>query len=175
MQIVDDMDWHYFPRGRIEHRCATVGCLEDICESGQWSIQFPANWKIGSCHYCSDPAKGNVFVTFSNPDRVEEFVMVEHLAPKPADETADHWLEQMSKGNSNPVTSKQTLLLDGMPALKVRNRNSSGSEFETVYVIRESETFSIELYDNKDGERIQGMSIYPIYQHMLSTFKFTGK
>jgi hypothetical protein len=62
-----------------------------------------------------------------------------------------------------------------MPALKVWNRTATGREFESVYVIRNSDTFEIEISDDNAGERIQDMSIYPIYQHMLSTFKFTRK
>jgi len=139
-----------------------------------WSIQYPANWKVGSCHSCLDPAEGSVFVTFRNPDRPENFVMIEHLASKPAGETVEHWLEKMSQ-NPNPRMSQERLLIDGMPALKVRSRSSVGRAFETVFIIRNSDTFSIEIVDDKAGERIQAMSIYPIYQHMLSTFKFTRK
>jgi hypothetical protein len=99
--------------------------------------------------------------------------MVEHFVSKPAAETAEHWLHKMSEGNANPRTSEEKMILDGMPALKVRNRHPLGGEIETIYVIRNSDTFSIEIADDK--ERIQDMSIYPIYQHMLSTFTFTRK
>jgi hypothetical protein len=42
-------------------------------------------------------------------------------------------------------------------ALKVRNRNPTGRESEAIYVIRNSDAFAIELYDEKAGERIQDM------------------
>jgi len=138
-----------------------------------WSIQYPANWRVGSCHSCTDPAEGNVFVTFSNPDRATDSVMIEHLRAKPADKDASQWLQELGKRNTR--TGTEELLIDGMPALKVRNRNLTGRESESVYVIRDSATFEITIYDDNVGERIQDMSIYPIYQHMLSTFRFTQK
>jgi hypothetical protein len=140
-----------------------------------WSIQYAANWKVGSCEFCSDPREGNGYVTFRNPDRDADFVMVERLASKPVGETVERWLHKMSEGNSNPRISEETLLLDGMPALRVRNRHRLGWEFETVYVIRNADTFSIGISDDKAGERIQDMPMYPVYQHMLSTFRFTRK
>jgi hypothetical protein len=139
-----------------------------------WSIQYPANWTVGSCHSCSDPAEGNVFVTFWDPARPGDSVMIEHLAPKPADKTAMQWLQEM-KRNPNAQTTEEALVIDGMPALKVRYKHPTGREFEMVYVVRNSDTFEITIHDDNDAERIQDMSIYPIYQHMLSTFKFTRK
>jgi hypothetical protein len=138
-----------------------------------WSVQYPAGWTVGSCHSCPDPAADNGYVTFWDPHRATDSVMISHLAPKPADKTASQWLQEMS--NSNSGTSEEAVLIDGVPALKVRTRNRTGRESEAVYVIRNSDTFEIEIYDDNVGERIQDLSIYPIYQHMLSTFRFTRK
>ena len=137
-----------------------------------WSIQYPANWTVGSCHSCSDPAEGNVFVTFWDPARPGDSVMIEHLASKPADKSSSQWLQEL-KRNPNAQTAEEALVIDGMPALKVRYKHPTGREFEMVYVVRNSDTFEITIHDDNDAERIQDMSIYPIYQHVLSTFKFT--
>jgi hypothetical protein len=137
-----------------------------------WSIQYPTNWTIGSCHSCSDPAAENVFVTFFDPHRATDYLMIEHLISKPADKSDSQWLQEMSK-NPNARTSEEALLIDGMPALRVRYKHPTGREFEMIYVVRDSDTFEITISEDKAGERIQDMSIYPIYQHMLSTFKFT--
>src|SRR5262245_43818736 len=61
-----------------------------------WSIQYPAKWKVGSCNNCSDPAAGDVFVTFSDPARPTDRVMIDHLIPKPADKSTSQWLQEMS-------------------------------------------------------------------------------
>jgi hypothetical protein len=100
--------------------------------------------------------------------------MIEHLISKPADKSDSQWLLEMSK-NPNARTSEEALRIDGMPALKVRYKHPTGREFEKVYIVRNSDTFEITIYDDNAGERIQDMSIYPIYQDMLSTFKFTRK
>jgi hypothetical protein len=73
-----------------------------------WSIQYPANWTIGSCHSCSDPAAENVFVTFSDPHRATDSLMIEHLISKPADKSDSQWLQEMSK-NPNARTSEEAL------------------------------------------------------------------
>jgi hypothetical protein len=79
-----------------------------------WSVQYPSNWTVGSCHSCSDPAAGDVFVTFWNPHRATDSVMIEHLAPKPAYKSASQWLQEM-KRNPNVQTGEESLSLTACP------------------------------------------------------------
>jgi len=143
-----------------------------------WSIEYPADWKISSCHSCSDVTAPNVFVDFFPPvekDYDEGWLVVEHLADKPADRSADEWLAEVKRTDSlNPQIKEEKSTLNSSLAFQVRYRNPSGRgyEMEAVYVICNSKTFAIS-FQGKDGSSIESLRNYPIYRRMLSTFKIT--
>jgi hypothetical protein len=132
-----------------------------------WSIKHPPSWQLSSCVNCSNLTDPWVFVAFRDP-LTDNSVTIDHMADKPAQETTEQWLDEVSHaGNLNPVLSRDWVIVDGLRALKVNNRNTSTSaEMESVYIVRDRDTFSIMALD------IRNTSFYALYQKMLSTFKF---
>lgn len=148
---------------------------ETFTNRSGWSIEYPANWKITSCHSCLDPSAPDVFVDFSPPevkDFDEGWLMIERLADKPANKSLDEWLAEVkSTDNRIPPIKEEKSTLNGLPVLQVRYRDPSGKgyEMETVYVISNSKTFAIS-FQGKEGPSIESLGNYGIYRRMLSTF-----
>jgi len=135
-----------------------------------WSIKYPRNWRPFSCHNCTDLTDPKVFVSFRDTTPGNDLITVEHLADKPPGESLDRWLHEISLVNQNPIVSQERIVIDGLPALKVRNRNPHGpADFETIYVVKDTDTFSIDALDIKNA------ALYGIYQKMVSTFKFNKR
>jgi hypothetical protein len=63
--------------------------------------------------------------------------------------------------------------LNGLPALRVRYRNSSqrGYESESVYVVAGTRTFAIEFCGVEQGRSLETATDYPIYLQMVKTFR----
>jgi len=102
--------------------------------------------------------------------------MVEPLADRPSDASADPWLAQVAKtANVNPHLQEQRLLLDDQPALRVRYRTSSGQQMEAVYVVSGSKTFEIgysgDLSEHGTVDPLETLGNYQIYLKMLATFR----
>jgi hypothetical protein len=142
-----------------------------------WSIDYPADWKISSCHACPDPAEADVFVNFF-PPTPREFdkgsLMIVPLVDKPAGKGTEEWFSEVKKThNLNTQIKEESLTLNNLPALKVRYRNPSGLgyEMETTYVISNSKTFAISFQGGKPGSILETLGNYPIYLRMLSTFR----
>jgi hypothetical protein len=139
-----------------------------------WSISYPADWNIGSCRSCKDPTAPEVFVDFFLSAKIESdgWVMVEHLASKPSDISADGWLaDTAKKANLNPRLSEERITLDGSPALKVRYRTATGEETEAVYVVAGLETFEIHFSGQAPGVPLEKLANYATYLKMLGTFR----
>ena len=153
---------------------------ETFTNRSGWSIDYPANWKISSCHSCPDPSAPDVLVDFSPPgvqDSNQGWLMIERLADKPANKSLDEWLAEVkSADNRIPQIKEEKSTLNGLPALQVRYRNPSGNgyEMETVYVISNLKTFAIS-FQGKEGSSIESLGNYAIYRRMLSTFKITRR
>lgn len=54
--------------------------------------------------------------------------MIQPLADKPSDQSADQWLNHLKKTNANPQLHEKAIFLDGIPALKIKYRNADGRE-----------------------------------------------
>ena len=141
-----------------------------------WSIRYPAGWKIGSCRSCPDPTAPDVFVDFFPPadSGSDGWVMIAHLRDKPSGMSVDAWFEDLKRAaNLNPEIDEQRLMLNGLPALRVRYRNPYVGDMETVYVISGSRTFKLEFSDDKPLRPMENMRNYPTYRRMLETFTVT--
>jgi hypothetical protein len=131
-----------------------------------WTIKHPTKWRVASCRSCSDPTDPGVFVTIQNPS-TQDLIMIEHLADKPSDQIAEQWLNNIkATTNLNPRVREEWVSLDETRALKVISRNPDSTESENIYVVHGSKTFAIRAELNTPS--------YPLYQQMLSTFKFTS-
>lgn len=129
-----------------------------------WSIQYPSLWRVGSCRSCEDPTDPHVFVTFYDP-QTKAIVMIQPLADKPSDQAIESWLHHVAKMNNlNPQVSEEWVLLDAVKALSVVNRHPDSTEYEYIYVVRNSKTFALTT----------GRNLLPnaVWQRMLSTFRF---
>jgi len=145
----------------------SIGGWKTFSNRAGWSIKHPPSWQLSSCVMCSNLTDPRVFVAFRDP-LTDNSVTIYHMADKPAQETTDQWLDEVSHaGNLNPVLSRDWVVVDGLRALKVNNRNTSTSaEMETIYIMRDRDTFSIMALDTRNT------SFYALYQKMLSTFEF---
>jgi len=131
-----------------------------------WSIKYPRNWKVYSCHSCPDPTAPNVFVAFENP-KTDEIVMVDQFIDRPADQGIEQWLNDIkTTTNLNPKVSEEWVTFGQERALKVVTRNQDSTECETFYVVHGSKTFAVRID--------RGTPSYHLYQLMLSTFRFTN-
>jgi hypothetical protein len=140
-----------------------------------WTIKYPPDWKIASCHACPDPTEPDVFVNFFPPrDTSSGWVMITPLEDKPPSTTLDAWLNDIKqRANPNPEISEERLTLGDLPALKVRYRNPSdgGREVEDVYVVSGLQTFSISFGGQKPGRALEKYGNYTIYVEMVGTFR----
>lgn len=139
-----------------------------------WSMKYPADWKIGSCHSCSDPTAPHVYVDFFPPEKQGSgYVIVEPLAQQPLTMTLDQWFEHVKiSADQNPQLGQKRFTLNGLPALRVRYRNSSGSGYETesVYVVSRRRTFAIEFDPQRGGISLEASRNYVSYLEMVKTF-----
>lgn len=140
-----------------------------------WSINYPSDWKIGSCKSCQDPTAPNVFVDFfPSSNRDSGWVMVEPLADERSGTTVDAWFTKIKQtANLNPQLTEQRLTLNGLPALKVRYRNpiGGGHEMEEVYVVSDSRTFAITFDGDSPGLPVDEFGNYHTFLQMVETFK----
>lgn len=140
-----------------------------------WSINYPVDWKIGSCKSCQDPTEPNVFVDFFPPSNSDSgWVMVERLANRPSGTTVDAWFTKIKETvNLNPRLTEERLTLNDLPALKVRYRNANGGvhEMEEVYVVTDSRTFAITFDVDNPGHILEEFGNYNIFLQMVEGFK----
>jgi hypothetical protein len=141
-----------------------------------WSMNYPADWTIASCHSCSDPTAPEVYVDFFPPKnkRASGFVIVEPLAEQPPRTTIDEWFADVkSTANQNPRVAEKRFTLNALPALRVRYRNAGdgGYEMETVYVVSRGRTFAIAFSTERRGVSLEATENYSTYVQMVKTFK----
>jgi len=139
-----------------------------------WSIQYPPGWKTGSCQSCSDAHAAGMYVDFFPPSNSERdgWVMVEPLAPRPANEAASDWLVEIAAtANLNPQVMEQPFLVDGRPALRVRYRTSYGLLMEDVYVVAGRQTFSIQFGGSDLKPPIETLPNYRVFNRMVLSFR----
>jgi hypothetical protein len=122
-----------------------------------WNIEYPSDWKTGSCHSCPDTSAPNVFVTFLPPvDSTNGgSVMVSPLRDKPNNISLDSWFRDIeAKANLNLRIREQRFTLNGLPAARARYRNDAagGIEMEEVYILSGSRTFSISFDSDRPGK-----------------------
>lgn len=131
-----------------------------------WSIRYPRQWKVSSCHSCTDLTDPNAFVAIENP-KADEIVMIDRLVDKPSDQGLEEWLKDVKlTTNLNPKVSEVWITLGNERALMVITRNPDSTECENYYVVHGSKTFAIQIDRNS--------ATYPVYKRMLNTFKFTN-
>jgi len=97
--------------------------------------------------------------------------MVEPLADRPVGRGVGDWLNDTKRSaNLNPIVSEDSMSVNGLPALRVRYRNSAEDlEIEATYVVSGSRMFEISV-DGEPHARLHDLSIYSIYQRMVATF-----
>ena len=142
-----------------------------------WSMNYPADWTIASCHSCSDPAAPDVYVDFFPPKtRADGAVIVEHLQGQPSRTTVDEWFRQVKRtANQNPQLTEERFTLNDLPALRVRYRNRNGGfEMEAVYVVYRGHTFAIEFDGVGQGASLETSENYSTYLKMLKSFRVKG-
>ena len=137
-----------------------------------WSIQYPADWKTGSCHSCPDPHASGVFVDFFPPsNRDDGWVMVEPLQRKPTSTDADAWLVQVAaNANQNPHLKEQKLLVAGEPALRVRYQ-APATEMAEVFVVSGNKTFSIRFAVDGAIGPLERLPRYAVFNAMVDSFR----
>lgn len=138
-----------------------------------WSIQYPSDWRTGTCHSCTDPHAPGVFVDFFPPSKRDQgLVIVEPLERKPSSTTAETWLAQIaSNANQNPRLNEQKLTVAGEPTLRVRYRAPTG-EMEQVFVVWGAKTFSITFDNGGAHGPLEKSPHYADFNKMVGSFRF---
>lgn len=89
---------------------------------------------MNSCPRCSGPTEPYVFVTFHDFS-TGELILIERLMDKPADQTAEKWLDTVKEETVlSPRISEEWISLNGLRALKVRSQNADSGESENIYI-----------------------------------------
>ena len=137
-----------------------------------WSVQYPADWKTGSCQSCPDPHASGVFVDFFPPsNRDDGWVMVQPLQRKTTSTDADAWLAQVAaSANQNPHLKEQKLLVAGEPALRVRYQ-APANEMEEVFVVSGDKTFSISFDADSANGPLERLPHYAVFNAMVESFR----
>ncbi len=135
---------------------------------GGWSITFPHGWQVSSCHTCSDPHTAGNFVMFgSGVVDDDDSVMVEPLAPRPANQRVKQWLDDLKhNANLNPIAGEQWITLNGKPALQVTYRYQNSSRYRVIYVVDGSRAYSL------TGPTFPTDASYDTFKRMVASFKF---
>jgi len=108
-----------------------------------WTIRYPPSWQLSSCGQCDDPTAPKVPADLFDP-ATHELIMIERLADKPVNQGTDEWLDDVSRATVlNQRVGEEWMFVDGMRALKVRNRNPDSGESENIYLVNGSNTFAI--------------------------------
>jgi hypothetical protein len=131
-----------------------------------WTIRYPSNWRIRSCKGCLDPTERGVFVDIYDPSR-NEIIFIESFLRRPLNETNDDWLVDLShKSVLNPRVGEAWVDFNGMRALSVINANTDSTESQNIYVTNGVVAVAIRIN--------RAMTSKPVYQRVLSTFKFSA-
>ena len=129
-----------------------------------WRIKYPESWQIESCAQCTNPTDPNVLVSFYNP-ATQDRIMVEPLADKPANQTVDQWLEDVSRGSIlSPRVSEQWITLNSTRALRVINGDADSAQTQNIYMVNGSRTFAIRTAWQTDSQQL--------LQQIILTFRF---
>jgi len=133
-----------------------------------WTMDYPSTWEAESSCPAGCPGEG---VVFSNPE-TGGHVIVNRLARETGGSNAEARLQGLKRTrNLNPQVSEIRLIIDNRPALTVRYRQRPGElEMEDTYVVTDSDAFMIAI--DSFHWKIEQLTDYPAYRHMLSSFKF---
>lgn len=105
---------------------------------GGWTVRYPPNWKISSCANCTGLTVEHIFVMFSDPSSSKEHVWVEQFIDKPAAQSVDNWLRDLSQDtNLNTRLGRESISLDGRTALRVKYTAT-----DDIYVVNGPKSFA---------------------------------
>lgn len=134
---------------------------------GGWSIRYPENWQVLSCHTCTDPTEAGLFVIFYDPEDTKHGLMVDPIVDRAAGQNEKAWFDSVkTTANLNPIVEEASMKVDGRPARRVLYQHKDGSQADDIYVLNGSHGYQI-----GDMDRVQ--PAYPVYQQMLASFHFT--
>jgi hypothetical protein len=105
-------------------------------------------------------------VDIYDPSR-NEIIFIESFLRRPLNETNDDWLVDLShKSVLNPRVGEAWVDFNGMRALSVINANTDSTESQNIYVTNGVVAVAIRIN--------RAMTSKPVYQRVLSTFKFSA-
>jgi hypothetical protein len=132
-----------------------------------WSIEYPSTWTVNST--CGIRCA----VGFSDPKTdftSGGYISVNGLEDKPAKVSAGEWLAELKHTqNLNRMVSEVSVTIDNRPALTARYSQAAGNQMEHTFVVNGNAVFEISV---NAPEKIEDLSEYAIYRHMLASFKF---
>lgn len=132
-----------------------------------WSIEYPSTWKTHSSCPVGCPASGEA-VIFTNPE-TDTSVIVSSLTDPLGGRSIDQRLQDLKKTNVNPQVGETEIQLGSLKALTVRYEQPE-TQMESTYLVTESAHFDIHF--SSIHWKIEQMTDYPAYRHMLESFKF---
>lgn len=138
-----------------------------------WSIDYPHDWGTSSCHACPDPHEAGIWVAFT-PRAMNErkggTVTVAPFSNDSAQSARDNLrgsAQDYARINHMKLLDSEVTVLDGQRALKTHYGHSDVAEIEVIFTIdRHQQLLEIAFVGPSQAGN------YPVYQHMLSTFRF---
>jgi len=150
-----------------------------------WSIQYPTDWSVSSCHACEDLMDASVeFVDFHPPRHEGGSVKLEISRQKPDSVSLDELFGRIKAPNSRDayILEEERMTFRGLPALRVvysgpAKTPGKGLQHEITFIIGYHNVFSIALFSPlKDRISdpiipIKQLKNYDVYQKMVGLFR----
>jgi hypothetical protein len=133
-----------------------------------WSVEYPSTWTAYSSCPAGCPAPGEA-VIFTDPS-TGNAVIIDSLTDPLAGRSIEARLQDLKKTNVNPQVSESEIRLGNLKALTVRYEQPE-TQMESTYVVTDSAHFGITF--SSIHWKIEQMTDYPAYRHMLESFKFS--
>lgn len=141
-----------------------------------WSISYPSDWKISSCHACPDPAAPEAYAEFGPPEsanRTFSGIHIDRWADKPANKSAIEFLAEMKATELKPrhpqELQERETTMSGFPALE-SSYYEDGWGVEKMWVVADSHSFRI-AFSAQVRDHIEQLHTYKIYRRMLAPFR----
>ena len=132
-----------------------------------WSIDYPSTWTAKSTCPVGCPGEA---VIFSNSD-TKNSVIVDGFTDRLGGSNVDERLQELKRSrNVNPQVSETPIQLGNLKGLTVRYEQPA-TQMEATYVVTDFAHF--EIHFSSDRWKIEQMTDYPAYRHMLESFRFS--
>lgn len=155
---------------------ADMSTWKIFVSQGGWSMEYPNDWKVSSCHACSDPTEKGLFVDFEPPVNLleEGLVSVQPYPDKELVQTLEQLFTKLKEFPAEPHLVEERTTINGLPAFRIVYGQKGNIYGEMIYLVDGSKVVGIYLFSSYPNihKELSDFKLLPTFNKMLSTFKF---